>query len=115
MLIEIGSTFMAAHSSHSSDRKIIVVSVAIFISLLMWMWLSPRGSFFLVVAQPFASEQTVLSIIGRADGNYVAGGSLPWIAIAQSDAPSFPAQLRRAGALLVLNANLKSICSQEIF
>jgi hypothetical protein len=111
----IGSTFMAAHSSRLSDGKIIVASVVIFISLLMWMWLSPRGSFFLVVAQPFASEQTVLSIIGRADGNYVAAGSLPWIAIAQSDAPSFPAQLRRAGALFVLNANLKSICSQETF
>lgn len=106
---------MAASSNHLSDSKIVALSAVILVSLLIWMWGSPRGSFVIVVAKPFTSEQFVLSIIGKADGAFVAGGSLPWIAIAHSDAPSFPDRLRRAGALLVLNANLKSICSQETF
>lgn len=96
----------------SVDPRVVIGSAILMIVLLIWMWLVPRGAFVLVVMQPLAPEQAVLSVIADAGGAYVGAGSLPWIAIAYSDAPSFPSRLRQAGAVLVLNANLTSICSQ---
>lgn len=95
----------------ASDRCIVIGSAAILFFLLAWIWTSPRGAFVLVVGNPFSTEQSLYTIISGADGAFVSGGSLPWLAVAHSDAPAFAARLKRAGALFVLNANIKSICS----
>jgi hypothetical protein len=92
----------------------IVSSVFLIMTLLViWMWSVPRGPFVVVVAKPFTTAQSTWSLIAAADGSFVSSGTAPWVAVAYSDAPSFPARLRSAGALFVFSANLISICQQE--
>lgn len=101
--------------SDTINRAVVIGSALIFALCLIFLWLLPRGAFVLVVATPFSGERAVLSVIQSANGRFVSGGSLPWLAVAYSDEPAFPTRLRQAGAFLVLNADLISICSQETY
>ncbi|NSY15383.1 hypothetical protein [Agrobacterium vitis] len=92
----------------------IVSSVFLIMTLLViWMWIVPRGPFVVVVARPFTTAQSTWSLIADADGSFVSSGIAPWVAVAYSNAPSFPARLRSAGALFVFSANSISTCQQE--
>lgn len=104
-----------APARESIDMSTVLLSAILLLSVLIWMWSAPRGPFVLVVAAPASSEQQTLSIITEAGGSFISDGGYTWLAIAHSDAPSFPARLKKAGAFLVLNANIFSICSQENF
>lgn len=106
---------LAPTPTETVNKGIVAGSAVILACFLAWIWAAPSGPFVLVIATPSASEANVMSIITDADGSFVSGGSRPWFAVAYSDTPYFPARLRKAGAVLVLNANLKSICSQETF
>ncbi|OCJ64598.1 hypothetical protein A6U97_28020 [Agrobacterium tumefaciens] len=93
--------------------KIVFTGFLIMILLVIWTWSVPRGPFVVVVARPFTSVQSTWSLIADADGYFVSTGIAPWVAVAYSNAPSFPARLRSAGALFVFSANLISTCQQD--
>ncbi|RWX81081.1 hypothetical protein EPK99_01745 [Neorhizobium lilium] len=103
----------AVDSTTQMNWKIVASGFLAMILLVTWMWSVPRGAFVVVVARPFTTIQSTWSLIADADGSFVSTGIAPWVAVAYSNAPSFPARLRSAGALLVLNADLISTCQQE--
>lgn len=63
-----------------------------------------------VVAAPWSDPVRTIDLVGRADGAVLRGTAIPWIAVAVSPRPDFPARLRRAGAWIVVNAALVTGC-----
>lgn len=100
-------------ATEKMNWKVVLVASLLMIPLIAMMWGNPRGNFVLVVAKPFSSAQSTWSLIASANGSFVSGGIVPWVAVAYSSSPSFPARLRSAGALLVLNAGFIATCQQE--
>ncbi len=91
----------------------VMTGCLVLLFLVFGMLSSPQGVFVLVITHPSGSGPSPMSVISAADGVFVGSGSVPWVTVAYSESASFPARLRSAGALLVLNPGLISICRQE--
>lgn len=63
-----------------------------------------------VVAAPWSDSGRTIELVGHADGAVLRGTAIPWIAIAVSPQPDFPARLRHAGAWIILDAALLTGC-----
>lgn len=63
-----------------------------------------------VVGAPWSDLRRTIELVGHADGTVLRGTAIPWIAIAVSPRPDFPARLRHAGAWIVLDAALVTGC-----
>ena len=93
--------------------RIVQINLAIFLLILVGLRAIPSGNFVLVVTHPSAPPATAMQIISAADGAYVRASRYPWITVAYSEKPEFPARLRAAGASLVINNLLAAGCLQE--
>lgn len=65
-----------------------------------------------VVAAPWSGAGEAFELVRRADGLFLRGTALPWIAVAVSDAPDFAQRLRRAGAWMTINASSVAGCAK---
>lgn len=109
-------SFRCGHlPAHGRDvnKSIVLLNLAVFLFILVGLWAIPSGNFVLVVTHPSAPPSTVMSIISAADGAYVRASRYPWISVAYSEKPGYPARLRAAGASLVINNLLAAGCLQE--
>lgn len=70
----------------------------------------PTSSFVLVVTSPDGDAAVNMSVIAEAGGTFVWSGRYPWMTVAYSEEPGFPARLLKAGAFLVLNHDLVVDC-----
>ncbi|MCA1443673.1 hypothetical protein I6F07_26375 [Ensifer sp. IC4062] len=93
------------------NRAALCIHSLLFVVLVLSVWAIPRGHFVLVVTHPNDPPQKAMSLIAAAGGSFVGSRGLPWISLAHADSEDFPARLLRAGALLVLNASLSTVCS----
>ncbi|MDQ0318164.1 hypothetical protein QO002_000302 [Pararhizobium capsulatum DSM 1112] len=115
MPLVYGQQSLAPHSDSERPLSITIVgwTFALFVSLLSILWMVPRGPFVVVITNPTKTPQSVVSIIAAADGMLVTNSGRPWISLAYSEAPDFPARLMKAGAWLVVNGAVSSACKQE--
>lgn len=68
------------------------------------------GDKVVVFVPPWASETLAVEVVASADGAFLRGGSWHWIALAQSDDPSFTGRLYQAGAFFVGSGEAFSAC-----
>ena len=73
---------------------------------------APRavGDKVVVFVPPWSSPTNALEVIAAADGSFLQSGNWQWIALAQSDDPSFVKQLYLSGALFVGSGEAFSAC-----
>lgn len=102
---------MTAATPTKPYRQQIALAFLLFASLFIGVTSLPQGPFVLVVMDPRSSSASMVDIIGKADGVLVTMGSWSWLAVAYSETADFPARLRRAGAIFVLNHRLAVGCT----
>ncbi|PJI45784.1 MAG: hypothetical protein CTR54_00510 [Rhizobium sp.] len=92
------------------QKSIVLAHFAIFLLLIVAVWVRPAGPFVLVVTDPEKDASGNMQVIGDAGGRLVWSGRYAWVSVAYSDANDFAGRLMRAGALLVLNHDLAVGC-----
>lgn len=95
------------------NRLVVYGMFALCLAMLSILAMFPRGPFVIVVTNPADRPQVAVSIIAAADGLFVTNGITPWISLAYSDAPDFPARLMKAGAWIVLRGTVTSVCMKD--
>lgn len=91
-------------------RLLIVVNLTVMGLVLIAIAVVPSGPFIAVVMPPGTSAEATAAAIARAGGTLVAPARVGWIVIARSESGDFAARLRMAGAWLLLNPKVVSIC-----
>lgn len=92
------------------QKSIVLAHFALFLLLIVAVWVRPAGPFVLVVTDPELDAGGNMQVIGDAGGRLVWSGRYAWVSVAYSDANDFAGRLMRAGALLVLNHDLAVGC-----
>lgn len=96
-----------------STTGIVTMHFLAYSALLLAMKAIPDGPMVLVVSDPRAPAGAVMETIGAAGGSVVEATHFEWMTVAYSNAPDFPARLRKAGAFLVLRYPTAAGCLQR--
>lgn len=72
------------------------------------------GDKVVVFVPPWSSATNAVEVIAKADGAFLRSGKWHWIALAQSDDPSFIRQLYLSGAFFVGGGEAFSACFSPI-
>ena len=75
----------------------------------------PSSNRVVVFVSPWSSNDAVLNVINKANGEIVNTAKKDWIAIGQSKETGFIFRLYQSGALLVLSADFATACLPKEF
>lgn len=118
MLIDLFPSAIKMSTSHSASDTFpltrVLSAFALFSLLMLTVLAYPGGDRVLVVMPPGTLSSDMMKTVEIADGYFIAQGSYPWLAVAQSDQPDFSRRLRAAGALAVLNQTLAVGCNSGV-
>jgi hypothetical protein len=91
-------------------RVLVAVNLAVIGLVLVAIAAVPSGPFVAVVMPPGTSAEATAAAVAMAGGTLVSPARVGWIVVARSDGGDFAARLKEAGAWLLLNAKVVSIC-----
>jgi hypothetical protein len=100
-------------STDRPDVKRVVLAFVVLVCVMLGALAFPRSDFLLVAINPALKPGSMMEIIGKAGGTFVASTQYPWLAVAHSEAPGFAFRLFKSGALMVMDHALAAGCTEE--
>lgn len=91
-------------------RLLVAANLAVIGMVLIAIAAIPTGPFVAVVMPPGTPAAATARVVAMAGGTLVAPSRVDWIVIARSGDRAFSSKLRSAGAWLLLNPKVVSIC-----
>ena len=103
--------------ARNRHQTLIVMAFTLVMTLGVFVFAAgPRmtGDKVVVFVPPWSSPTNAVEVIAMAKGSFLRTGKWDWIALAQSDDPSFIRRLYRSGAFFVGGGEAFSACFKPI-
>ena len=115
MQLWFGAPSMTDQSSKSQTLVLLAFSLVMTLGVFVFA-AGPRavGDKVVVFVPPWSNQTNAVEVIASASGSFLRSGKWHWIALAQSDDPTFIQKLYRSGAFFVGGGEAFSACFKPI-